>query len=108
VEHVGEDEGLDGEVALGEVEPEAEGHDGLVDEDGGEDAEQVGGVRLEPDGDPLEHAVEGEGEQQHDGPQAGVLEGAVADVAVVVVTVVRMVNLFMLSTQQCNQNILAF
>ena len=90
---VGDDEGLDGEAALGDAEAEAEGHDGLVQHDGHEDGDEAARVALEADGETVEDGVEGEGEEEHDGAEAGVLENAVGDVVVAVVAVVGVVDL---------------
>ena len=87
------DERLLGEVALGDAEAEAEGHDGLVQHDGHEDGDEAARVALEADGETVEDGVEGEGEEEHDGAEAGVLENAVGDVVVAVVAVVGVVDL---------------
>ena len=56
---VAPDERLLGEVALGDVEAEAKGHDGLVDDDGQEHRDHVARVVLQPDRQALEEAVNG-------------------------------------------------
>ena len=50
---------------------------------GQEDGEKLGGVNLQPDGETLEHGVDRDGEQEGDGPQAGVLGQRVGHVGVV-------------------------
>ena len=69
-QHVGQDEALGGQAGLGGVETQTEGHDSLVDDDCNEDGDELGGALLQPYGHPLEHGVEGEGYQEHEGAES--------------------------------------
>ena len=65
MDQVGDEVGLEGEVALSEADAQAEGDDGLVENDGDGDAQHLVALLLEPDGHALEDSVEGEGEEKH-------------------------------------------
>ena len=60
------------EVSLNERDAKTESQDSLVDADGQEDCKELGDAVPDTDGQALEDGVEGQGEEEQEGPQGGI------------------------------------